>query len=155
MTLYRLLHLGKDRPFDQTPDDRARDSSRLKTIGLIVGITASVLAIIGSMIVLPDKVSVAVAKAVQVQLDDRYVQKDDYDKAHQKLEAQALKAAESARTEASGYADVIKEAVLGELRAYEHRTDDRLDKIFTQTSYVHGILKGEKQPDYVPLPRQK
>ena len=40
MTLYRLLHLGKDRPFDQTPDDRARDSSRLKTIGLIVGITA-------------------------------------------------------------------------------------------------------------------
>ena len=135
---------------------RARSlAARLKIPGIIVGILSGALAIAGALITMPDKIATASAKAVQTKLDDRYLQKVDYDKAHTALEVQAIKAAAEAEARSSGYADVIKEAILGELRAYELRTDTRLDKIFTQTSYVHGILKGEKQPDYVPLPRQK
>ena len=148
MTLYRILY-GRERPFDQTPEDRAAESSRLKTLGVVVGIISGIVVAIGGVIVMPEKISVAVSKSVQVQMDQRYVVKEDYAKSHKDL-ADATKKSD----------DDNRNQILGEMQALEGRmvhqfdvVNARLDTIRGETSYVNGILRGEKQPSYKPPPR--
>ena len=125
-----------------------------KRVATWVGIGAGLATIITAGVTLPDKISVAVAKGVRVELDTRYVQTEDYKEAHTKLEKDAKVAAEAAQAAATNYADGIKGAILDELRAYEFRTDGRLDKILMHTNYTYGVLRGATTPDYAPLPRK-
>ena len=150
MTLYRIIH-GRERPFDQTPEDRARESSKLKACGVVVAIMAGLVTFVLGMVRLPHEVSTGVAAAVRTEMDQIYVTKIEYEKAHKDL-ADAAKKSD----------DDNREQILKEMLALEgritHQFDAvglRLDTIRSDTSYVNGILRGEKQPSYKPLPRNQ
>jgi len=138
---------------DATKDRVKTLVARVKAPAIVLGAVASVLGIIGALIAMPDKIATASAKAVQTKLDDRYLQKVDYDKAHEKLERDTAAADEATRAAVSAYADGVKEATLGELRAFEGRMENRLDRILTHTSSVDKAMNGATP--YDPLPRRK
>jgi hypothetical protein len=146
VSLYSFTHLGRERPFELTAEDRARRRSRLKTCGVVVSIVAGFVAITTGILRLPKEVSTAVTAVVQAQLDDRYATKAE--------NARAVEASTS-------YADAIKAQILEEMKAGEQRrdqrmdrVDERLDKILMHTSFVNSVLKAEAPEPYRPLPRK-
>ena len=145
MTLYRIFH-GRERPFDQTPEERAKESSRLKTCALVAGLGASLIAIFSGILMLPDKIGVASAKALQAQLDDRYVKKEDYVTAHKDLADADQKRVGDMEDRIMARLKENKDDILFQLRY----TNERVDKIFMHTSYSYGILKGETRPTFEP-----
>jgi hypothetical protein len=130
--------------------------SWLKLCGAVVAIMAGLVTVIVGMVKLPGEVSAAVAASVQTKLDERYVQIKDND--HDSIRAYADKRA----AESTIYADDIKKSIVGEVQASEKRTidelhhlSDRVDRMSIQTSYIHGIIRGETPAPYAPLPRNQ
>ena len=153
VTLYRIFH-GRERPFDQTPEDRARGVSRLKTIGVIVSIIAGLVGAALGIIKLPATVAVAAADAVKTQLDGRYVSKIEYDKAHLDLANDVQRNADEVEKRIDVKLGALKDSI-GETNATLRAMLPLINESVGHGRYVTGVLKGASVPDYEPLPRRR
>lgn len=150
MTLREIFH-GRERPFDQVPttSDYVRYNSLVKTIAVVVGIFASVIAAIGGAVLLPDRVASSAAKGLQAQFDARYVTLVS----HKDL----IDAEQRSRDEMEKRLDARMDGTdkrLDDTNAMLRTMNSKIDESVGHARFISSTLKGASPMDYEPLPRK-